>query len=129
MPDGDVISRLAANVPDLGRLKPLPEGGQREAVAGFELLSGMRCGGCFRRITQGVKMIRFVGERGPDGSPRMKRQLRAACLREDCDYVESQRSSTTAAEMVEFAWFVGDPDPDGSLTRAVTLGTKKRETG
>lgn len=112
----------AGRVPDLGLLKkPDDKNGQREAQIGMELLSGMRCGGCFRRITQGVKIIRFTPKMGPRG-PQMQKGQRAACLREDCSYAESSRSGAAAMELVEYAWICGDPDPDGKLTRALAAG-------
>jgi hypothetical protein len=118
--------RSLGNVPDLGQLRKAPKQGAKEAQIGFELLSGMRCGGCFRRIERGVKLIRFVSKMGPTG-PQMKKQMFAACLRDDCDYAKSRKPGCTALEPIEYTWVKGDPDPDGKLCKMITMGKTEPE--
>lgn len=84
---------------------------------GSELLNGLRCGGCFHRITHGIKLIGFKPQIGPGGKPQMQKRQVAACLREECSYAESMKSSAIVFEPLEYLWIHGDPDPDGSIAR------------
>jgi hypothetical protein len=113
---------LPRNVPDLGRLRKPPEQGLIEAHIGMELLRGMRCGGCFRRIEDGVSLIRFMPTRGPNGKPTMKEEKRAACLRDDCDYAPKMQAGAVAVSLIEYRWLVDDPDPDGTRARKIATG-------
>lgn len=69
------------------------------AQAEFELALGMRCHGCGRRISFG---LRFVSIDVRDA--KAPAVYRVACNRMDCDFAEQCREGADAMEMVEFAW-------------------------
>lgn len=104
------------NLADLKRPVAVPAGPERDqAQAGAELIRGMRCGGCGRRIRIGVSILAFVAEFA-GGKPQMKPRKRAACSRDDCDYAQTEAKSADVMEMIEFAWRGADPDESGAVT-------------
>lgn len=106
----------------MSQLKKPPEVGKKEALVGSEILNGLRCGGCLRRITHGVKLIGFKAQTGQNGQPQMRKRMVAACLREDCSYAESMKSSAHLMEPLEYLWCSGDPDPDGVIAKRLASG-------
>ena len=117
------IAQLGNGAVDLSQAKakgkrgpdPTPE----QLRLAFELLNGMRCGGCFRRIEHGIRVIKM--RLVPDNAHGMKKMRRAACLREDCDYSKNSIRGAVCMEPIEYIWpsSSADPDPDGAKTRAI----------
>jgi hypothetical protein len=95
-------------VPDLSRAAVLGELSQEVQVEA-EVHSGMRCGGCRRRITLGFRFVNFRAELGRrSGRGVIEKQETFACTRADCDYAMKAAQKSVAVSKVEYAW-LDDP--------------------
>jgi predicted metal-binding protein len=90
-------AQIAGGV-DLSKSKMTDEQA-RDAQEQMELRSGMRCGGCGRRITMGYQFTSLAPRAVEAPVIRL-----SACAREDCDYAMVLRDGATVMEMVEYAW-------------------------
>lgn len=113
------MSRRAA---DLRGRVALPPAVAERIAAEAEKQLGMRCGGCGRRISVGLKFTRLDVVAGEKGRPTVDVQHLAACNgAEGCDYAAKARKGADVMEMVEFVWLFGEPPVGGdeSLEEAV----------
>lgn len=95
----------------------MPAGPSRDkALAGAELEHGMRCSGCGRRVHDGIICARISILLDGAGRAKPRTQRRAACSREDCDYMPHLMAHSTVAELTELKWVAPDTDPTGELT-------------
>lgn len=97
MANGTPAPRSVAGGVDLKRAA-LSDAEAREVQEVLEHQLGVRCNGCGRRVTMGVKFTSLDPRRQP---PVM---AVVACSREECDFAERARDGATFMEMVEYAW-------------------------
>jgi hypothetical protein len=98
---------------DLAALK-LTDDEAAELQEALELQRGMRCHGCGRRITIGMKFTQINVRQEPP-----VRQV-VGCTRDDCSFIERCRDSgATVMEMIEFAW-TDEHGADAPAARSIT---------
>lgn len=98
---GSNDARQIAGGKDLGELKArlnmTPEEAL-EATEMIEVMNGLRCGGCGKRLEAGFT---FVSISVRDEKPIVRQ---VACARKDCDWATLCRNGATYVEKVHYVW-------------------------
>lgn len=119
--DARRLARAAAGARDLSRAGMSPQE-SAEAQEVMEIMNGLRCGGCGRRIGAG---FHFTSIAPREAQPILKL---SACSRDDCDYAEKCRHGGTFIEVCEYVW-IDEHGIDAPPARRIVEGNRKAAEG
>lgn len=109
------LRQMASRALDLNTLRGVEKDAAEQMLVDAEEKLGLRCVGCGRRITTGVRFRRLSVEVGEGGRPFVASLVVACCLtNEDCVSAGVMRDGATCAEMFEVAWFDGGEEDESS---------------
>lgn len=94
--------------------RSVPDELREKMLVKAETQLGLRCGGCFERITIGFLFRSIEVATGDDGKPLIDVAKISACNGANgCDFADQARQGATLVEMVEYAWLDGAFDGAG----------------